>query len=259
MTAHPVHVGAVAAVLFIASVSTPHGGVQTVTGAGPTSVGATEQQQIVEELRAIRQILQEITKPRPTPDAAPPERVKLVGLKGYSLGSSAAPLTLVEFSDLQCPFCREFATDTFASIKRDWIDTGKLLYISRDLPLAMHQLAMSAARAARCGGDQGRFWEMRAALFSKKTDLSRDSIMKASADIGLDQPQFSQCYANGIHEAEIRADLAEAGRLGLRGTPTFVLGRQGKDDTLEGLVIIGAQPYAVFEGHLRRLLGDSDH
>ena len=87
------------------------------------------------------------------------------------LGHPDAPVTIIEFTDLQCPYCARFATQTFPQIRRNYIDTGKVRYTSRDLPLPMHEFAVSAAVAARCAGEQGRFWEYLAALFAMQDRL----------------------------------------------------------------------------------------
>jgi protein-disulfide isomerase len=229
-----------------------------ITAAGPVeqAAGSTEQQQMLEELRAIRLLLQQgLARPPVAAADSPPKTARIAQLSGESLGRSSAPLVLVEFSDVQCPYCREFVLQTFGQIKSKWVDSGKLRYVVRDLPLSIHALAMNGARAQRCAGDQGKFWEMRTALFSRQADLTADAILKASSVAGLNAQQFTACYSNGVHEDEVRADLAEAQRLGLRGTPTFVIGR-ATGDSLDGKVIIGAQPFAVFDEYLQTLFND---
>ncbi len=102
------------------------------------------------------------------------------------LGRPDAPLTMVEFTDLQCPFCNRFATQTFDQLKKDYIDTGKVRFISRDFPLDFHPQAMPAARAARCAGDQGRFWEMRTTLVKNAGQLSPAYITQTASSLKLD-------------------------------------------------------------------------
>ena len=138
-------------------------------------------------------------------------------LTGYALGRPDAPLTMVEFTDLQCPYCRQFATTTFDELKRNWIDTGKLRYVSRDFPLEFHQQAMNAARAARCGGEQGKFWEMRWALMRNANLLSPAFITKTASDLKLDTQAFAACTATTKFDAAIQADMVEAVNLGLTG------------------------------------------
>jgi protein-disulfide isomerase len=159
----------------------------------------------------------------------------------------------VEFTDLQCPFCRQFALTSFDEIKKNWIDTGKLRFISRDFPLDFHAQAMPAARASRCAGEQGKFWEMRLALVRNANLLSAEYITRTAADLKLDAPAFSSCSASTKYDAEIAAELEEGTRLGLTGTPTFVVGRTNAT-AIEGPMIVGALPYAQFDAKLKALL-----
>src|ERR1700730_9107099 len=97
-----------------------------------------------------------------SPQNSPPPNVRVANLMGYSLGRLDAPLTMIEFTDLQCPFCRQFHVTAFDQLTIKKLTTGKLRFISRDIPVeAAHPLAMRAAVAARCAGYQGKFWEMR--------------------------------------------------------------------------------------------------
>jgi protein-disulfide isomerase len=220
--------------------------------APPASQPRTVQEQneeMIKELRAIRQLLERLTQPQP----AQPQVAKVSNLGGHSLGRPDAPLTMVEFTDLQCPFCRQFATTTFDELKRNWIDTGKLRYVSRDFPLDFHAQAMNAARAARCSGEQGKFWEMRWALMRNANLLSPAFITKTASDLKLDSEAFAACTASTKFDAAIQADMAEAASVGVQGTPTFVVGRT-TPSTIEGSVIVGALDYSKFDARLKQLL-----
>jgi protein-disulfide isomerase len=212
----------------------------------------TVQQQnesILNELRAIRQLLERLSAPPPQPQNA-----KLANLGGMILGQADAPLTMVEYSDLQCPFCREYAATAFDRIKKNWIDRGKLRYLARDVPLdAMHPHARIAARAARCSGEKGNFWGMRTTLMRNGNLLSADFISRTAAALKLDASIFGRCLQEKTFDAEIAADMNEAAAIGVRGTPTFVLGRT-MGNTLEGVIIVGAQPYEAFDAKLKALL-----
>ena len=117
---------------------------------------------------------------------------------------------MVEFTDLQCPFCRQFAITSFDEIKKNWIDTGKLRYISRDFPLDFHAQAMPAARAARCAGEQGKFWEMRLALVRNANLLTADYIKKTAADLKLDAEAVRGLHS--VDEVRRRDPGGAAGR-----------------------------------------------
>jgi protein-disulfide isomerase len=220
----------------------------------PGTSGPTLQQQneeIIKELRAIRALLEGVITPARPPR---PTTGRVTNLEGYSLGRPDAPLTMVEFTDLQCPYCRQFALTAFDEIKKNWIDTGKLRYISRDFPIdVLHPHAMAAARAARCAGEQGKFWEMRLALVRNANLLSADFIGRTAADLKLDAKAFSACAATAKFDAEIQAEMREGAKLGIDGTPTFVIGRTTPGG-IEGPMIVGALPYAQFDQKLRELL-----
>lgn len=212
-------------------------------------------EEMLKELRQIRQILERISQPQQAPPQ--PTTARLTDLKGYALGNPDAPLTMVEFTDLQCPFCRQYISTTFPQLKKEWIDTGKLRYISRDFPLDFHPQAMNAARAARCAGDQGKFWDMRLTLMTNANLLSPAYITQTAASLKLDMNAFAACTASMKYDAEIQADEAEGNRIGMNGTPTFVIGRSN-GTTLEGPMIVGAMPYSVFDARLKQLLGTRD-
>jgi len=220
----------------------------------------TQQQQneeMLRELRAIRMLLERLTTPpQQQPQQPPPQptSAKVTNLKGHVLGRPDAPLTMVEFTDLQCPFCRQFAITSFDELKKNWIDTGKLRYISRDFPLDFHAQAMPAARAARCAGEQGKFWELRMALMKNANLLTTEYIAKTAADLKLDVKAFASCIASTKYDAEIQAELQEGLRLGVGGTPTFIMGRTTAT-AVEGPMVVGALPYVQFDAKLKELLG----
>jgi protein-disulfide isomerase len=190
----------------------------------------------------------------PQPPSPPQPAVgRVTNLKGYSLGRADAPLTMIEFTDLQCPFCRQFVMTSFDDIKKNWIDTGKLRYISRDFPLDFHAQAMPAARAARCAGEQGKFWEMRLGLMRNANLLSPEYIGKVAGELKLDARPFASCIASAKYDAEIQAEMAEGAKLGVGGTPTFVMGRTTAN-LVEGPMAVGALPYARFDAMLKDLL-----
>ncbi len=185
----------------------------------------------------------------PAPQMA---RVQL-DAREYSLGRSDAPLTLLEFTDYQCPYCRRFQRETWPQLKKNYIDTGKLRFIVRDLPLQFHSAARPAAEAAHCAGEQGRFWEMHQALLSGDDALSAAGIDGRARAVGLDLERLHACVAANRYESAIAHNIATADALGVRGTPAFVLGRTVLG-VLEGELAEGAQPFAAFDGALKELL-----
>jgi protein-disulfide isomerase len=229
--------------------------------AGPAiarAQGITEEQAqaILSELGQIRRLLEQMLQ-RQGPAAqrapAPDQRLRVVVRGAPALGREDAPVTLVEFTDLECPFCRQFHVTTFEQIRRNFVDTGLVRFVTRDLPLDIHQHAMKAAHAARCAGEQDRFWEMRHALIVSARGLAPETLPDYARDLGLDVDRFRGCLDAERHGPAIQQDIAEARALGVNGTPTFVLGRSGPD-AVEGVRIVGAQPYPAFAARIQELL-----
>ena len=215
-------------------------------------------ERLIQEIRQLREVLQQLRAPQPAaaaPQRPADEKVK-VDLRGtHVMGRSDAPVTMVEFTDLECPFCRTFHTGTFEQIKRDFIDTGKVRFVSRDFPLDFHANARPAALAVRCAGEQGKFWEMRHGVTVNGNALSRDTYFALARDLGLDMQGFGACFGNEKYKAAVDQDIAAAVAAGVSGTPTFVVGPTAPDG-VEGQRIVGAVPYAVFEGAIRAALGE---
>lgn len=162
------------------------------------------------------------------------------------LGDPNAPVTLIEFSDFQCPFCRKFYKETLPQIKKDYIATGKVKLVYRDFPLVqIHPGATPAAEGTECAEDQGKFWQMHDAIFDEQEKLgsgtvqfTADDVKKWAANIGLDTSKFNQCLDSGKYKAEVEKDLADGSAAGVNGTPaTFINGR----------LVSGAQPFAAFK------------
>jgi protein-disulfide isomerase len=183
-----------------------------------------------------------------TTAAAPAEAFNVIG-------RDDAPVTIIEFTDLQCPYCARYASQTFPRLKREYVDTGKLRYTSRDLPLPFHSFALPAAVASRCAGEQGRFWEYREALFASQSLLGTEPYGRIAGQLGLDVERLEACRSDGEQESNVRADLAMAAQQGIRSTPTFVIGRV-VDGEFRGEVVSGAQPYETFKAKLDALLAE---
>ena len=138
-------------------------------------------------------------------------------------------------------------------MKRNYVDTGKVRFVSRDLPLPMHPYAMGAAHAARCAGEQGKFWEMRDKLIVNANSLGPDRFNALADELKLDRPRFQKCLADEKYKAEIEKDMADADAAGVNGTPTFVIGRL-KGDEVDGVRVVGALPYSTFDARLKEML-----
>ena len=210
---------------------------------------------ILNELRQIRTLLERQQGPpaQQPPPAPEPEKVTLKLGPDYSLGRGDSPVVIVEYTDYQCPYCSRFHTGAYPEIRKNFIDTGKARFIKRDLALDFHQNALRAAQAARCAGDQGKFWEMHDILSANPDSLGPEAYAKYARDIGLDAGAFKGCIESDRHLADIRGSGQVAAAVGINGTPSFIVGT-AKGDTLEGIMIVGAQPYAVFEKVIKEYL-----
>ena len=211
---------------------------------------------IIKELKQIRKELQEIKKRGlrgPRKGAARPTTAKVETKDSPSLGDPKAPITLVEFTDYQCPFCRRFYTNTLSKIRKQYVDTGKVRFVLRDLPLGFHANARPAAKAAHCAREQGKYWEMHDALFEGGGKLNGKDFTRYAEKIGVDDFPFQQCMASDRHDKDIERDIADAGKASINGTPGFVLGKT-TDNEVEGSLISGAQSFTSFKRQIDRLL-----
>ncbi|MCL5743673.1 MAG: DsbA family protein [Acidobacteria bacterium] len=157
---------------------------------------------------------------------------------------------MVEFTDYQCPFCRRFHDATFPEIKKNYIDTGKLRFASRDLPLGFHQNAFRAAEAARCAGDQNQFWQMRELLSANPSKLSADDITGYAKSLSLKLPEFDACLSSEKYKPSIEKDKALATSLHITGTPSFIIGKSTPAG-VDGIVVMGAYPFASFDAKFK--------
>ena len=230
-----------------------------VAGSAPAIGGeitAQQAKQILKELKQIRHLL-ERQQPPSAPAVSPPDSPERVTLKlgnEFSLGRSDAPVTILEFNDLQCPFCSRFQTGAFPEIKKQFIDTGKVRLIVRDMPLEeLHPQAMRAAIATRCAGEQGKYWEIVEQLMAHNISLSPQSVDQLVLAAGVDAARYSSCMESTRHFDAIQEQIASGRAIGINGTPSFVVGRT-VGDTLSGVKLIGALPFSAFETAILRAL-----
>ena len=155
------------------------------------------------------------------------------------LGDKKAPVTIVEFSDFQCPYCARFRQQTFDQIKQEYIVTGKVRFVYRDFPLSsIHPMAQKAAEAAECADEQNKFWEYHDGIFANQASLSIDNMKKWAKDLGLDSSKFNSCLDSEKYANEVRNDLSDATKTGGQGTPYFLVGNTQ---------LSGAYPFEAFQ------------
>ncbi len=150
------------------------------------------------------------------------------------LGPADAPITLVEWSDYQCPFCKR-AFPTIELVLAEYKD--KVRYVHLDYPLPFHQQAVPASLAVHCAGDQGKFWEYNNNLYSAPGDLGSADLTKRAADLGLEPTAFEACMTSKKYESLIKSNYDDGAALGVTGTPAFFI---------NGRMLVGAQPIEQF-------------
>jgi protein-disulfide isomerase len=236
-----------ATLLFVAALPV---GAQVAADQG----GMTRQQadEMLKELRQIRLLLERQAKPA-APQEEQPTRAKITDLSGVSmLGSKTAPLTIVEYTDYQCPFCQRFHVTAFSELKKQYIDSGKVRFFSKDMPLDFHPNAMRAAQAARCAGEQKKFWELRDVMGANPDKLDIDHIVGFAADLKIDAAALRACVESGKYKEPVQRDVLEAMKVGANGTPTFVVGKS-VGEGVDGELVVGAMPFEMFDAKLKSL------
>jgi protein-disulfide isomerase len=186
------------------------------------------------------------------PNPSAPVKVDISG--SPVLGDKNAKLTLVEFSDYECPFCKKSFTELLPELKKNYIDTGKVRLVYKNLPLPFHQNAAKESEAALCAGDQGgnvAYYKYHDQIFTKTTTggtgIALDQLPVIAEDLGLKVTAFQKCLDSGKFKAQVDKDLAEAQKVGANGTPTWFLGKTTGSDSVEGVIMVGAQPFSVFK------------
>jgi len=159
--------------------------------------------------------------------------------KGHALGSANAPVTIVEFSDFQCSFCKKFWADTLPKLKETHIKKAQVRFVYRHFAI-LGKHSVQAAQGAECAGKQGKFWEYHDRLFANQGGLAfTDSKLKQYArELRLNVRAFTQCLDSAKYKETVEGETAVAGFLGARGTPTFFV---------NGRLLVGAQPFEVFQ------------
>ena len=176
---------------------------------------------------------------QPTAPTAPPARVEGASADDDPVkGNNNAKVTIIEFSDFECPFCARFYSDTLKQIETEYIDTGKVKLVYRDFPLSFHANAQKAAEASECADDQKKFWEMHNMLFEKGVVGGVVTFKQYAVDLGLDADKFNKCLDSGEKATEIQNDMKEGQSYGISGTPGFLV---------NGVRIVGAQPFSAFK------------
>ena len=157
-------------------------------------------------------------------------------------GNANAPVTIIEYSDFQCPYCGRFFSDAYPQIKQQYIATGKVKLVFKDFPLtSLHPMAEKAAEAGQCALAQGndKFWALHDKIFANQAQLSVDNLkLWASQVSGIDAAKFNSCLDSGGMAAIVQQQEQEGQQAGVSGTPSF---------TINGKLVVGAQPFSAFQ------------
>jgi len=223
---------------------------------GSNSLSADEIKEIISAVEA--------KAPAPQPAQAPPRptapQTFQVSLEDDPFkGNPNAPVTVVEYSDFQCPFCSRFFDQTLPLLEENYIDTGKIKFVYKDMPLDnLHPNARPAHIAAECADEQGMFWEYHDVLFENQGEWNRLSSIDLSSQLnqyatsmGLNSASFDSCLSSPSMADEVNADFLQAAQYGATGTPTFFIGNE-KNGFIK---LVGAQPYAAFQAAIDAQLG----
>jgi len=215
-----------------------------------------------EELKDLLSEIKAAPAPQPTQQPTEPSKPQIftVSFDGEPVkGNPDAPITVVEFSDFQCPFCSRFFEQTLPALQENYIDTGKIKLVYKDLPLDnLHPNARSAHIAAECADEVGKFWEYHDVLFAKQAEWNRlassdldITLSQFAVDLGMQAASFESCMESQDIADEVNQDTLEAARYGATGTPTFFIGNE-KDGFIK---LVGAQPFSAFQVIIDKQLG----
>lgn len=211
----------------------------------------TQVETMQEEIKELK------TKPAQAarPSAPTPSVVKGVRIDDDPIkGDKNAPITIVEFSDFECPFCKRSNDQVISKIDEEYVKDGKVRLVFRDFPLGFHKQAIPAAVAANCAGEQGKYWEVHDFLFKSRNNVNQAAVLNAADSLGLDKAKLKACMDDPSKVAEVNKDMEEGKKYGVRGTPSYFIGKTTDNGEIEGTFIRGAQPYNVFQEEIDKQL-----
>jgi protein-disulfide isomerase len=216
-----------------------------------------QQQLILDRLDELKKLLNAKRGDNAQPQIKVPDTISVDG--EFFQGEAAATVAIIEYGDIECPFCRHFKRDVFPKIFDEYIKTGKVRFYYRDMPLPFHEHAIPAAQAAHCAGEQGKFWEMHDSLFTdiaigigpsgRASALSSKDIDERATKLGLDTAKLDACMASNRFAGVIKRSSEEAAKMNIEGTPTFLIGTIAPNGSVVSMKkpVVGAQPFDAFK------------
>lgn len=208
--------------------------------------------ELLAEVKQLRNLLERHLSTQGTQAQQPPQTFKMDVSSAPYLGAKDAPLAIVEFLDYQCHFCQQFNQQAFQDLKKLYIDSGKVRFYVVNLPSDTHPNALLAAESGRCAVEQGLFWAMHDRLQLDPSRLELENLVNHAREVGADAVTFRQCVESGKHRKAIQQEAYEFTSKGVRGTPTFVIGKNASG-SVEGELVLGAVPFGIFEKKLSEI------
>lgn len=220
------------------------------------------QERMLQGLEEIKALLKEVKERDRSARVEAPALVNSVTVPQVNIfgepfkGDSHARVAILEYSDFDCSFCANYATNVFPRIDTEYVKTGKIKYFFRDLPMPDHTNAVFRARIARCAGDQNKFWQVHDYLFAHQGAMAGSDLAIMVKSMGLDAAVFSECLTGEKYMENIRRSVMSAERLQIKGTPAFVIGTIGEDGGFLKVekVMTGTQSYEFFKSVLDQLV-----
>lgn len=192
----------------------------------------------------------EAGKSKTQPEAEPCE-VTLAVKDSPLLGSKDAPLTVVEFVDYRCHYCKQCCRQTFQDIKHIYIDSKQVRFYVVDFPIDNQPASLLAAAAGRCSGEQGNFWTLHEKLIAADERLDAYKITEIAKMAGLDIPSFQKCLNSDKYKDQIEEGVQEAASAGVMGTPTFIIGASTATG-VKGELVTGALTFGAFQERITK-------
>ncbi|MEI6355637.1 MAG: thioredoxin domain-containing protein [Verrucomicrobiota bacterium] len=216
------------------------------------------QERLLAELKELKALLKGRTaRSEYAARPATPDQVVSVNVHGEPFkGDPASRVAIIEYSDFDCGHCAQHSKEVLPRIDASYIKTGKVRYFFRDLPEAGNTGSSLKARAARCAGEQGKFWEMHDRLFAAQPSLEGDELAREAQSLGLDGAKLAACVSSGRFAENIRRSGTGAARMGIHGTPAFMVGTVTDDGDIVRVVkvFLGAESWETFQELLDGLL-----
>jgi len=239
------------------AIATFFGGYAIGTMDTNSSVTTEELEKIISEIEIKTSQISQVPTQQPTQRGTPIYEISIDD--DPVKGDPNAPLTIIEFSDFQCPFCARFYSQTLPLLEENYIDTGKVKLVFKDLPLdRLHPNARATHIAAECANEQGKFWEYHDILFEKQpqwqslsTSNLDSTLTNFAAGLGMQSTEFQACIESQEIADEVNDDTLEAASYGTTGTPTFFIGNE-KDGFTK---LVGAQPFTAFKTMIDSKIG----